>query len=107
MSAHGFGILAIAISLTVHGYAANPLLNAKADTPLARFERDAFNQIVVAMFPKMQSQNDIVGYAQHAAESDSIRTPIGTEHTATDKAVGQEHHKLNVLWLLLFFGVLV
>ena len=107
MGMHGLGIVAIAISLTVYGHAANPFLNAKDDKLVARFERDTFNQVVAAMFPKMQSDDDTVGYVQHVAESDSIRTPISGEYTGRDKATGQEHPKRHLLWLLLFFGFLI
>lgn len=36
---------------------------------LAQFERDTSNQIVVAVFPKMQSDDDIAAYTQRVAES--------------------------------------
>jgi hypothetical protein len=107
MSVNGLGIIAIAISLAVSGNAANPFLSANDNKPVARFGREAFNQVVVAIFPKMQSDNDTVAYTQRVPESDSIRTPAGGEDTGTDKAAGQEHPKRHVLWLLLFFGLLV
>ena len=107
MSVNRLGIIGIAISLTVSAYAVNPFLNAADNKPVARFERDAFNQVVVAIFPKMQSDNDTVAYAQRVPDSNSIRTPIAGAYTGADKAVGQEHPKRHVLWLLLFFGLLV
>src|ERR1700736_4442441 len=36
---------------------------------LAQFERDTSNQVVVAIFPKMQSDDDIAAYTQRVAES--------------------------------------
>jgi uncharacterized protein len=36
---------------------------------LAQFERDTSNQVVVAVFPKMQSDSDIADYAQRVAQS--------------------------------------
>jgi uncharacterized protein len=36
---------------------------------LAQFERETSNQIVVAIFPKMQSEDDVAAYAQRVAES--------------------------------------
>lgn len=39
------------------------------DRHLAQFERDTSNQVVVAIFPKMQSEDDIAAYTQRIAES--------------------------------------
>jgi uncharacterized protein len=39
------------------------------DRELAQFERDTSNQVVVAIFPKMQSDDDIAAYTQRVAES--------------------------------------
>src|SRR5437016_12290640 len=36
---------------------------------LAHFERDTSNQVVVAVFPKMQSDSDVADYAQRVAEA--------------------------------------
>jgi uncharacterized protein len=36
---------------------------------LAQFERETSNQIVVAVFPKMQSDDDVAAYAQRVADS--------------------------------------
>ena len=36
---------------------------------LAQFERDTSNQVVVAVFPKMQSDDDVAAYTQRVAES--------------------------------------
>ena len=36
---------------------------------LAQFERETSNQVVVAVFPKMQSDDDIAAYTQRAAEA--------------------------------------
>lgn len=36
---------------------------------LAQFERDTSNQVVVAVFPKMQSNDDVAAYTQRVAES--------------------------------------
>src|SRR5437588_5685137 len=36
---------------------------------LAQFERETSNQIVVAVFPKMQSDSDLADYAQRLAQS--------------------------------------
>jgi uncharacterized protein len=36
---------------------------------LAQFERDTSNQVVVAVFPKMQSDSDIADYSQRVAQS--------------------------------------
>ena len=36
---------------------------------LAQFERETSNQIVVAVFPKMQSDSDVADYAQRVAQS--------------------------------------
>jgi uncharacterized protein len=36
---------------------------------LAQFERDTSNQIVVAVFPKMQSDSDVADYTQRVAQS--------------------------------------
>src|SRR2546423_1505338 len=36
---------------------------------LAQFERETSNQVVVAVFPKMQSDSDVADYAQRVAES--------------------------------------
>ena len=39
------------------------------DRQLAQFERDTTNQVVVAIFSKMQSDDDVAAYAQRVAES--------------------------------------
>jgi len=39
---------------------------------LAQFERDTSDQVVVAVFPKMQSDDDVAAYAQRVAESWSV-----------------------------------
>jgi uncharacterized protein len=39
------------------------------DRELAQFERDTSNQVVIAIFPKMQSEDDIAAYTQRVAES--------------------------------------
>jgi uncharacterized protein len=39
------------------------------DRQLAQFERDTSNQVVVAIFPKMQSDDDITAYTQRVAEA--------------------------------------
>src|SRR6266567_8804782 len=36
---------------------------------LAQFERDTSDQVVVAIFPKMQSDSDIADYTQHVAQA--------------------------------------
>src|SRR5437867_4742316 len=36
---------------------------------LAQFERETSNQVVVAVFPKMQSDDDVAAYAQRVAQS--------------------------------------
>src|SRR6266568_3363479 len=36
---------------------------------LAQFERDTSNQVVVAVFPKMQSDNDAAAYTQGVAQA--------------------------------------
>lgn len=36
---------------------------------LAQFERETSNQVVVAIFPKMQSDDDVAAYAQRVAQS--------------------------------------
>jgi uncharacterized protein len=36
---------------------------------LAQFERDTSNQVVVAVFPKMQSDDDVAAYAQRVAQA--------------------------------------
>src|SRR5260370_16248109 len=36
---------------------------------LAQFERETSNQVVVAVFPKMQSDSDVADYAQRIAEA--------------------------------------
>ncbi|HTD01916.1 MAG TPA: TPM domain-containing protein, partial [Chthoniobacterales bacterium] len=36
---------------------------------LAQFERETSNQVVVAVFPKMQSDSDVADYAQRVAEA--------------------------------------
>src|SRR5438045_6043987 len=36
---------------------------------LAQFERETSNQIVVAVFPKMQSDDDVAAYTQRVAQS--------------------------------------
>jgi uncharacterized protein len=36
---------------------------------LAQFERETSNQVVVAVFPKMQSESDVADYAQRVAQS--------------------------------------
>jgi uncharacterized protein len=36
---------------------------------LARFERDTSNQVVVAVFPKMQSDSDVADYTQRVAQA--------------------------------------
>jgi len=36
---------------------------------LAQFERDTSNQVVVAVFPKMQSNSDVADYTQHVAQA--------------------------------------
>ena len=100
---HGVGIVAIFVSLVVSAYAANPFLDPKDDKPVARFERDALNRVVVAIFPKMQGDNDTLAYARHVAKPDWISTAIVGEYTATGKTVGEEHRKRH----LRFLGFLV
>jgi uncharacterized protein len=41
---------------------------------LAQFERETSNQVVVAVFPKMQSDDDVAAYAQRVADSWGIGT---------------------------------
>jgi uncharacterized protein len=41
---------------------------------LAQFERETSNQVVVAVFPKMQSDDDIAAYGQRVADSWGIGT---------------------------------
>jgi len=41
---------------------------------LAQFERETSNQVVVAVFPKMQSDDDIGAYAQRVADSWGVGT---------------------------------
>src|SRR6266404_5711462 len=36
---------------------------------LAQFERDTSDQVVVAVFPKMQSDDDVAAYAQRVAQA--------------------------------------
>src|SRR5207237_6801541 len=36
---------------------------------LAQFERETSNQVVVAVFPKMQSDDDVAAYTQRVAQS--------------------------------------
>ncbi|HEY4283391.1 MAG TPA: TPM domain-containing protein, partial [Chthoniobacterales bacterium] len=36
---------------------------------LAQFERDTSNQVVVAVFPKMQSDSDVADYTQRVAQA--------------------------------------
>jgi uncharacterized protein len=41
---------------------------------LAQFERDTSNQVVVAVFPRMQSDDDVAAYGQRVADSWGIGT---------------------------------
>ncbi len=41
---------------------------------LAQFERETSNQVVVAVFPKMQSESDVADYAQRVARSWGVGT---------------------------------
>ena len=41
---------------------------------LAQFERETSNQVVVAVFPKMQSDSDVADYAQRVAQSWGVGT---------------------------------
>jgi len=47
---------------------------SRLNAQLAQFERDTSNQIVVAVFPKMQSDDDVGSYAQRVADSWGIGT---------------------------------
>ena len=42
---------------------------ARFNEQLAQFERETSNQVVVAIFPKMQSDDDLAAYAQRVADS--------------------------------------
>jgi uncharacterized protein len=42
---------------------------ARFNEQLAQFERETSNQVVVAVFPKMQSDDDVAAYAQRVADS--------------------------------------
>jgi len=42
---------------------------ARFNEQLAQFERDTSNQVVVAVFPKMQSDSDIADYTQRVAQA--------------------------------------
>jgi len=48
--------------------------SSRFNQQLAQFERETSNQIVVAVFPKMQSDDDIAAYAQRVADSWGIGT---------------------------------
>lgn len=58
------------------------------DEQLAQFERDTSNQIVVAVFPKMQSDSSVEDYAQRVAQA---------------WAIGQKEQRNGVL-VLVFIG---
>jgi uncharacterized protein len=47
----------------------SPSAAQQFDRELSQFERDTSNQVVVAIFPKMQSDDDIAAYTQRVAES--------------------------------------
>src|SRR5213076_2013170 len=42
---------------------------ARFNEQLAQFERDTSNQVLVAVFPKMQSDDDIAAYTQRVAQA--------------------------------------
>ena len=47
----------------------SPSAADQLDRQLAQFERDTTNQVVVAIFSKMQSDDDVAAYAQRVAQS--------------------------------------
>jgi uncharacterized protein len=47
----------------------SPAAAQKFNDNLAQFERDTSNQVVVAIYPKMQSDSDIADYSQRVAQS--------------------------------------
>jgi uncharacterized protein len=79
--------LGIALLLAVHSYAAEVIPPKPAgyfndyahvvsssaalrfNEQLAQFERETSNQVVVAVFPKMQSEDDIAAYTQRVAQA--------------------------------------
>jgi hypothetical protein len=103
MSMHGVGI-AIFISPVVSAYGANPFLDPKDDKPVARFERDALNRVVVAIF----SEDCKATMTLLLTRGTGLDQPaIVGEYTATGKTVGEEHRKRHLMWLLVFLGFLV
>jgi uncharacterized protein len=52
-----------------YAHVVSPDAALRFNEQLAQFERETSNQIVVAVFPKMQSDSDIADYAQRIAQS--------------------------------------
>ena len=61
---------------------------------LAQFERETSNQIVVAIFPKMQSDSDIADYAQRIAESWGVGSK--KERNGVALLVFMNDHKISI-----------
>jgi len=52
-----------------YAHVVSPQTASRLNEQLAQFERDSSDQVVVAVFPKMQSDSDIADYAQRVAQS--------------------------------------
>ncbi|MEY2547086.1 MAG: uncharacterized protein QOG48_2203 [Verrucomicrobiota bacterium] len=61
---------------------------------LAQFERETSNQVVVAIFPKMESSSDIADYAQRVAQSWGIGSKAQRNGVAV--LVFTQDHKMSI-----------
>jgi uncharacterized protein len=52
-----------------YAHVVSPQAAQRFNEQLAQFERDTSNQVVVAIFPKMQSDSDVSDYAQRVAQA--------------------------------------
>ncbi len=52
-----------------YAHVVSPEAAQRLDDQLAQFERDTSNQVVVAVFPKMESDSDVADYTQRVAQS--------------------------------------
>src|SRR5438477_12266648 len=63
---------------------------------LAQFERDTSDQVVVADFPKMQSDSDIADYTQHAAQAWGIGQKERRNRVAVSLCIDDRKHIIHV-----------
>ena len=57
-----------------YAHVVSPAATLRFNEQLAQFERETSNQVVVAVFPKMQSNDDVAAYAQRIGDSWGVGT---------------------------------